>query len=344
MAVILFLIALTCITITTDANREFVSFDFDCDSYKPISLPNNSTCQKGLETYRDDFEACKTGNQICFFFVNTAPFSSINVDNKDRKPVEFQRPFKCSEYENAFEADATLTGIDFKLISRTSGANDLCASAGNSCEFNDLVNFIEVQAEKGYKFGIMGHLLETPQRQCLNDASVATLDDSMVILGPRETDASPANSILQLFRPFHWGSWLIFVVTSLLFVVVCFTITWKLNAYRRGAVGDAIQLLLGQQGSTNLEEEIRSAQGDAAAKSFAARNGVVTSLFRVAIGAYILIFILFYEVAVVNFLFLESTPVLSKRVSRIPVSELKNYGILKNSALESVWLSAGKLN
>ena len=322
------------------ARDEYVDLNFDCQSYVPQELPSSSTCSRGLDRFPEDFDEChESGNKTCYFFIDEPPFNSRDIGNGDLESGELQRPFKCANFKTAFSDKAGFVGISFDIHKRTLSGDDLCIYTGASCEFNDLVDFIKIKASEDYRFGISGYLLETPVRHCFHEASVPLADDTVVIIGRREKTRLAAT---RIFEPFHWGSWLIFVLTFISFLIVCMMIGWKLRMHKRRCIGDGLQLLLGQQGSTKLEDDIRMAKGDTVARSIGTRNAIVSALLRVSVGSSILIFILFYEVAVVNVLFSERTPTLTKKVSRLTTSELKTYGILKNSALENVWVSAGR--
>ena len=340
---LLFLFLLVTLISCAGARTNAFRPEFDCKSSTPKKLPPSSTCSLGLDRFSDEFEKCRdNSNTTCYFFINEPPFISTFVRKDVKDLVEVQKPFTCGDYKTVFGGKAKFSGITFNTLLRTSAADDLCIYTGKSCEFNDLVDFIEFKASERYRFAITGYLLETPPRQCQHEASVPVSDDVMVIIGRREAKRLKS-AIESLLEPFHLGSWLIFAFTFISFLIVCFIISWKLQVNKTSSIGDGLQLLLGQRGSTQLEDDIRATQGDVAARSTAARNGIVTALLRVSIGASILIFVLFYEVAVVNVLFSERTPTLSQLISKLRTDELKNYGILKNSALENVWASEGKI-
>lgn len=75
--------------------------------------------------------------------------------------------------------------------------------------------------------------------------------------------------------------------------------------------------------------------------SFSAKYGLSMTLFRLSLLAFVAVFALFYEVAVVNFLFQQQKLELSKSVKSLSNSELSQYSVLKNSALENVWNATG---
>ena len=72
-----------------------------------------------------------------------------------------------------------------------------------------------------------------------------------------------------------------------------------------------------------------------------ARKNLSGILFRIAFGAFLAVFALFYEVAVVNFLFQQTTMKLSTSIEFLSDAELRKYSVLRNSAQEVVLLETG---
>lgn len=68
---------------------------------------------------------------------------------------------------------------------------------------------------------------------------------------------------------------------------------------------------------------------------------LIISLLRMAFGAFVIIFMLFYEVAVVNVLFQQSAVELGTNVTDLSDSQLAEYAVLEASALEDVWNETG---
>lgn len=75
--------------------------------------------------------------------------------------------------------------------------------------------------------------------------------------------------------------------------------------------------------------------------SISTRYWAVINFFRLSFGAFVLIFVLFYEVAVVNFLFQQSQVTINQPVKSLSREELEKYSVLKASALEDVWHQTG---
>lgn len=64
-------------------------------------------------------------------------------------------------------------------------------------------------------------------------------------------------------------------------------------------------------------------------------------LWRIALSMFLVILLLFYEVAVVNFLFLEQSSSEQVRIAKLNWQALNKFAVLKNSAIESVWSTTG---
>lgn len=73
------------------------------------------------------------------------------------------------------------------------------------------------------------------------------------------------------------------------------------------------------------------------ALSFSTHYQLAMKFYRIAIVAILGIFVLFYEVAVVNVLFQQRQSVLEKSVQQLTDADLGDYAVLKDSALENVW-------
>lgn len=78
--------------------------------------------------------------------------------------------------------------------------------------------------------------------------------------------------------------------------------------------------------------------------SVATRHDLAMTLFRISVLAYVAIFTLFYEVAVVNFIFLQEKVELRKAVNSLSRNQLESYSVLKESSLEAIWNITGILS
>ena len=326
---------------------------FNCSTYNPILPTRGRGCLHRLTTHKEDYNECNDpkSNKTCYIFLQQPPFITIDpnlFDSSDYAANELQKPFPCGKYANIFKEKGTkLQGIAFVLHSLTISSDDLCMWGGHpdDCLFNELVDYIDVkgrQNQGAYRFGITGLLLEIPIRQCRHYSSSAFLDNSMIIIGRRNDSSMVHGPLQQLIRPFHWGSWAILIFFLIIFLLVCISIACRFHIVRRRSLVTGF-LLLADAGPEAIayERQIHGREGATRARSFATKYGLSMSFYRFAIMAYVGIFVLFYEVAVVNFLFQQQTQSLARSVKSLTVNELKEYSVLKDSALELVWNTTG---
>lgn len=222
-----------------------------------------------------------------------------------------------------------------------------------------------------YKFAVTGLLLETPQRQCEHEPSAPFIDNSMIIIG-RNTDDNPAakGPFYSLVKPFRGATWGIFGAVVFLFMLVCFAIAVRFHVLRGRSLVTAFFIFAGERDQAMAYEHdtkkhahlhlrgprsrgVRRRSSAAASvvtnerdaykrsMTFATKYGLSMTLFRISLLSFIAVFALFYEVAVVNFLFQQQALEIDKRVKSLSVSELESYSVLKNSALENVWHATG---
>eukprot|EP00177_Eucheuma_denticulatum_P001741 GFKZ01003130.1.p1 GENE.GFKZ01003130.1~~GFKZ01003130.1.p1 ORF type:complete len:665 (-),score=34.78 GFKZ01003130.1:1545-3539(-) len=102
-----------------------------------------------------------------------------------------------------------------------------------------------------------------------------------------------------------------------------------------------LPLRLQQLHQKRQQEQMQEEEGKVMA--LASKYGLSMTLFRISLLAFLGVFALFYEVAVVNFVFQQSRVELGKSVRNLSSRELAKYAVLRNSALENVWSAAGTL-
>ncbi len=66
-------------------------------------------------------------------------------------------------------------------------------------------------------------------------------------------------------------------------------------------------------------------------------NKVAVASLKIAVAAFFAIVILFYEIAVVNFVFLKKTHSLQKNLADLSKDEMSRYIIVKGGATEVIW-------
>lgn len=358
-----------------------VSGEFNCAAHNPSvalqSLSGANNCLSTLTSQPSRFELCKTN--ICYLFIIEEPFIFLDKNVFDDSPQaasQYQVPFRCGQPGSLHPS---VRGIAFDLHMNTSSRESYCVWAGhpNQCSFNALVEFTDLMAENDYQFAITGLLLETPRRQCTHEPSAPFIDNAMIVIGSSTDDKAIApGPVYQLTQPFRAGAWGIFAAFILLFVVVCLAIAVRFHVFRGRSLITAFFIFAGERDEAMAHEndmQSRNARlyreqvrynsvrrrilGEKSpaehplsqdvspprkySSSFATKYGLSMTLFRIALVAFAGIFALFYEVAVVNFLFQQQSLELSKSVRSLSVVELQRYSVLRNSALENVWNASG---
>eukprot|EP00178_Gracilaria_changii_P002490 TRINITY_DN136_c0_g1_i17.p2 TRINITY_DN136_c0_g1~~TRINITY_DN136_c0_g1_i17.p2 ORF type:complete len:502 (-),score=59.79 TRINITY_DN136_c0_g1_i17:2825-4330(-) len=85
------------------------------------------------------------------------------------------------------------------------------------------------------------------------------------------------------------------------------------------------------ENESEMEEE--SIQEEA----FLTKFSLATSLFRISLIAFVAMFSLFYEVAVVNFLFQQQSLQITKDIQHLTQDELSRYAVVQDTAVEAIW-------
>lgn len=344
-------LALSLLLITL-AHCKPASGNFDCTQHNPRASQNNGKgCLRNLNINRHLYEQCrsKDSNVTCYIFLQEPPF--INLDrvqlwNSSDAATQLQKPFECGDFEDQFLHVGGIGGIAFETHKLTSSRNDLCMWGGHSddCGFNQLVDYTHLMADEGYRFAVTGLLLELPSRQCFHHPSAALTDSAVIIVGQKDASNGVVQGPFeQLIRPFDWGAWGIFGGVLILFIIVCFTIAVRFHWFRGRSLITAFFIFAGERDEAMAHEANVNHHNNDDAMAFATKYGLAMTLFRMALLALIAIFALFYEVAVVNFLFQQQNQSLSKPVKRLPLADLKHFSVLRGSALENVWNATGKL-
>lgn len=133
----------------------------------------------------------------------------------------------------------------------------------------------------------------------------------------------------------------------ILFLFVCGTIAVQLHRLRWRSIVTAFYIFAGAREEALARKSIsgkcnRDENQGVRVMTFATKYGLAMALYRIAVLASLGIFLLFYEVAVVNFVFQEQVVKLSRSVTELSREDLERYAVLRNSALEDVWSRTGK--
>lgn len=292
----------------------------------------------------------------------------------------FQRPFRCGRPQELHPLLRGIV-FKLHALTSSKDSLCIWAGPSQSCTFNGLIDFIRVMGDHdpSYKFAITGLLLETQLRHCFHYPSAPFTDNKVVIVGRSDEQFSTKSGpFSQLVHPFQWSTWGIFGAFAFVFMCVCFYIAVRFHVFPGRSFISAFYILAGdrQQAissdgwidvdanatavadvtatstatatTTALPALPRQLLAHAHARRYGRRRskamgkyGLALTLFNASLVAFVAVFALFYEIAVVNFLFQQRTMEIDKEVASLSVDELRRFTVLKDSALEQVWTAAG---
>lgn len=363
---VFFFFSLVHLSITT-APKLFNCSSYDAKERFSTGLPG-SNCLSLLQKNGQAFHVCK--ERVCFLFLEQEPFISFDEEILSYPNTEdLQKPFRCDR-ESRRHHHPSLHGGVFNLMDETSAKDQYCAWAGplSQCTFNALVDFIKVMAEEGYQFGIINVMLETEKRLCHHTPSTTLVQSPLLLIGRKDSNhASKKETFFQLTKPFKLETWSILGIITILFAVVAVGIASRLHRFHGRSMSIALFILFGDSDEA-LAEEIRPQEDERFSTTNMNSNvqnsmtqiptqyptittqerrwirtkyRVAINFFRVGLLSFMAIFALFYELALVNFLFQNQSPSFRKRIRDMERSELQNIAVLKDSGEEEVLISIG---
>eukprot|EP00171_Calliarthron_tuberculosum_P011416 IDg11416t1 len=294
-----------------------------------------------------DFAGCVT--KPCFIFVSEEPF--IRLDSATRTP-NHRKPFPCNK---AHWQTPLLGGSVFNVMALTSaGDGALCVWGGPKCRFNKMVKFIDKAATEApeYQFGAIGLLSEIKERLTANVAqSVSLAQEELAIFGPDPDirDSFPFQRLVRPFRLLTWAAFAFFFAAIVIggWCTACAFGSCSLSLRRafhffmdprEAVVGSAPLLTMQESLDHSPSECVRIYE-----RRRLDRIGlfhVAKILLRLALTAMLIIFLLFYELAVVNFLFIERSRPKVQDVGNLTVDDLRRYAVEEEAATEKLWLNA----
>eukprot|EP00178_Gracilaria_changii_P027636 TRINITY_DN897_c0_g1_i5.p1 TRINITY_DN897_c0_g1~~TRINITY_DN897_c0_g1_i5.p1 ORF type:complete len:412 (-),score=55.54 TRINITY_DN897_c0_g1_i5:62-1297(-) len=313
----------------------------DCQRSNPSHTHvDGRGCLARLHTNLRQYEVC-TGdsNTTCYLFLHQPPFVMFNQPqffNDSAHAQQLQRPFRCGSYTQQFVEQGGIGGISMRLHALTSSSDDFCMWVGHSsdCKFSDLVQFVSTMGDSGYRFAISNGLIDIPARRCRCEPGAPLLRDSVVIYGSTSRSEKAFAPIVQVLLPFHMGSWLLLGLMLLLLLLLRYAIAFKYGCFRGRRCSSCLLVLV-----DNLESLLSDQNVDA---SEARDARLALTLFRTGVVALVAIFALFYEVAVVNFLFQQSHASIRKHIGSLTQEELRQFAVPARTALEEVWKAHAK--
>ncbi len=314
-------------------------------SVRAANNRSSSGCLRRFASHENEYRACLT--KPCFIFLQEEPF--INLDPSMTADIHTQ-VFPCHSPRSKFKL---LSGIAFDVMDKTAARDAMCVWGGPDCLFNNAVNFISEQAHRRplYKFAFTGLLLELSERR--RDTilqSISIVQEDIAIFGPRVRTGNPF-PLWRLVRPFEqsaWGLWIALIVAFSAF----FWITVKIFSPRPLNFRTLLDFITDDHSaapkpssspslpyhSIDTMPDDPEPQTNLTLMDRALTYKVARRLLKTAIGAASLVFIGFYDIAVVNFLFIQMSAPVVKDLSRLTEEELRYFSVEKNAATEDVFI------
>lgn len=294
-----------------------------------------------------EFEDCR--RKPCFIFLSEEPY--VRLD-RSMETDAHTKLFPCNNPRKEFPL---LRGSAFNVMALTAvGDGAFCVWGGPNCRFNGMVDFIDAAADErpGYRFGATGLLLENRKRLRANVAqSVSLAQEELGIFGPLmdTRDTFPFHRLVRPFRALAWASFAVFLAAILAgaWLTSCAFGGCSLSPRRafhffmdpRDAVCGTAPLFSMQESLDNSPAELHRLHMRRRTDRMSAFN-VANNLLRLSLGSMLVIFLLFYELAVVNFLFIEQSRPNVRDVRSLPRAELGRYAVEEKAGTEDVWHSA----
>ncbi len=260
-----------------------------------------------------------------------------------------QTLFRCRDRAKTFPG---LSGISFRIMDHLPLKDALCVFGGTQCTFNNMVDFVAEHStfREGYQFGISGLMFLVPNRISQRTIpSVPIIEGKMVVLGPRDPAQRRRDTLRTIIQPFRWDAWMMLGATLALLLVLSFlkyclyTEKKKRSFYNyvRSLVGDDVSdPIFNPKNASELTMEERKWLRGLQEES-KLMNKVSGTALGLAGAALLTISILFYEIAVVNYIFAQTVQHLGKDVQNLTQRELSNYLVMGSAAQEIIWRKTG---
>lgn len=238
-------------------------------------------------------------------------------------------PFKCNK-----AAELGVSGAIFEIFTKLP-SDYMCIWGGprEDCTFNHLVNFLYHYKET-HQFAFANFLVDLPIRRCMHNIGVPLLDDRIVIIGRvmdnKGNTYSPSRMFTNLLKPFHSETWIVFSALFLTIFTLAALVVRFLGPKKELSLSRTLLFLMGNHEVAQDPHHHRYT------------ISIISLFLNSSIVALSAIMVLFYEIAVVNFLFRQSSIPSLIDVGSIPHEDLMQYCVNKNSAVDIVWRSSLK--
>lgn len=267
------------------------------------------------------FQVCKS--QPCFVFLEQEPH--VIIEDHEKLP---KKPFPCRKAK-----ELGISGAVFDVLVNSftdHESNYMCVWGGprEECTYNHLVNFL-YHFRYTHQFAFANFLVDLPLRRCMHNVGAPLRKDRIVIIGRvidnDMTTDSPSRMFSNLLRPFHSETWLLFSGLFLIILTLGALVVWFLGPKRRPSLSRTLLFLMGHHEVAQHPHRHRFS------------ISIISLFLNSSIVALSAIMVLFYEIAVVNFLFRQNSIPSLKDVGTIPEEDLIEYCVNKNSAVDLVW-------
>lgn len=202
-----------------------------------------------------------------------------------------------------------------------------CLLSGLDCPFDEMVKFVGAATEHLFIFGGGVSLL---QRRITADtrATPPLTEDLMGVVGAVDEKSDFVQAYEKILRPFEVWTWIVFFVYlfgALLFHIALAVIFAKPREFINICRHILLDFTQSRQTTENPERNPEPIQ---------MLNKVAVGTLLFAVTASSVIGVLFYEIAVVNFLFQRDEVPLEKELNNLSLKDLAQYVVVKNDGIE----------
>lgn len=269
---------------------------------------------------RDRFRVCKS--HVCLLFVAEIPF--VFVDKRLHSEDHVQ-PFRCNKESSVTGA----SGPFFEYVKEIKALdNSYCIWAGPECSFDGMVSFVKsVSGKNSSEQFIAGSMLFISTGRISNQSipSAPFLESDIVVIGPStRKETTMREAVISVVQPFETLTWVLIVcviltfIATRLFIALVFTSPWSFPMFLENLMDGFLP-----ERSTNSVLEDTNKQ---------AERRYLNSIWFSGAKIFFIIFILFYELAVVNFVLSERKIDPAIDLYNLKEEDLRKFAVVKGSA------------
>lgn len=237
------------------------------------------------------------------------------------------KPFLCKD---RIMHAPSLGGVSMEFMDTVRPLhNAMCVFGGNDCSFQGLFKVLE--HEKKYQFMFGGTLWILPDRiSCNTRASTATHEDPVVVVGLARRQSDVQQSYNNIVRPFATLTWIL-IISYYCGVCLVHVSLACLFAHPRTFTNVCRHTLCDYKQSENTEQ-VRML------------NKIAVRSLRFVVTASTILIILFYEITIVNYVFLSKARTLEKDIRNLSPADLATYAVVKDDGTELLFRSLADPN